>query len=159
MTEVLRAHQRSRRGMPGAASLCAMKYDTKIAIAVRDDLAAWQKLNVTAFLASGVAIGIDEVAGEPYEDAAGRRYLALFRQPVLVYAGSYEALSSAHARALERGLSAAIYTDEMFVTNNDVDNRAAVRSADPKQLRLAGIAIYGPRGIADKAFKGLRLHE
>src|SRR5215831_6725871 len=29
----------------------AMRFDTKIAIAVREDLAVWQKLNVTAFLA------------------------------------------------------------------------------------------------------------
>ena len=32
-----------------------MRFDTKIAIAVRGDLANWQQLNVTAFLASGVA--------------------------------------------------------------------------------------------------------
>ena len=29
-------------------------FDTKIAIIVRDDLAQWQKLNVTAFLMSGI---------------------------------------------------------------------------------------------------------
>jgi hypothetical protein len=29
-------------------------FDTKIAIVVREDLATWQKLNVTAFLTSGV---------------------------------------------------------------------------------------------------------
>ena len=32
-----------------------IRFDTKIAIAVRADLEPWQKLNVTAFLASGVA--------------------------------------------------------------------------------------------------------
>lgn len=37
-----------------------MRFDTKIAIVVRADLAAWQKLNVTAFLASGVATAFDE---------------------------------------------------------------------------------------------------
>jgi hypothetical protein len=31
-----------------------MTFDTKIAIVVRDDLAVWQKLNVTAFLTSGI---------------------------------------------------------------------------------------------------------
>jgi hypothetical protein len=30
-------------------------FETKIAIIVRDDLAVWQKLNVTAFLTSGIA--------------------------------------------------------------------------------------------------------
>ncbi len=32
-----------------------IRFDTKIAIAVRGDLEPWQKLNVTAFLASGIA--------------------------------------------------------------------------------------------------------
>ena len=65
-----------------------MRFDTKIAVAVRSDLETWQKLNVTAFLASGVAAGVAEVAGKPYEDGSGNRYLEMFRQPVLVYTGS-----------------------------------------------------------------------
>jgi hypothetical protein len=32
-----------------------MQFDTKIAIVIRADLEAWQKLNVASFLASGVA--------------------------------------------------------------------------------------------------------
>ncbi|GFG52041.1 DUF2000 family protein [Mycolicibacterium agri] len=43
---------------------------TKIAIVVRTDLQTWQKLNVTAFLASGVA------ASSP--DSIGRDYLGDF---------------------------------------------------------------------------------
>ena len=62
-----------------------MRFDTKIAIVVRADLAAWQKLNVTAFLASAVAAGRPEVIGANYADAAGSTYLPMFRQPVLVY--------------------------------------------------------------------------
>lgn len=30
-------------------------FDTKIAVLLRDDLASWQRLNVTAFLVSGLA--------------------------------------------------------------------------------------------------------
>ncbi|MFP3608153.1 DUF2000 family protein, partial [Paraburkholderia sp. SIMBA_053] len=30
-------------------------FETKVALIVRDDLAVWQKLNVVAFLATGVA--------------------------------------------------------------------------------------------------------
>ena len=45
-------------------------FDTKLAVVVRDDLAMWQKLNVTAFLTSGVVSGAGAgVVGEPYEDA------------------------------------------------------------------------------------------
>jgi hypothetical protein len=32
-----------------------MQFDTKIAVVLREDLAVWQKANVTAFLVSGIA--------------------------------------------------------------------------------------------------------
>jgi hypothetical protein len=38
-------------------------FDTKIIIVLRDDLQAWQKLNVTAFLMSGVAGAAPKVVG------------------------------------------------------------------------------------------------
>ena len=31
-----------------------IRFDTKIAVLVRDDLESWQRLNVTAFLVSGI---------------------------------------------------------------------------------------------------------
>jgi hypothetical protein len=49
-------------------------FDTKISIVVREDLATWQKLNVVAFLMSGVVGANADLIGEPYEDAAGNRY-------------------------------------------------------------------------------------
>ena len=48
-----------------------MDFDTKIAIVVRDDLATWQKLNVTAFLTSGVTGADQSLLGEDYQDAVG----------------------------------------------------------------------------------------
>lgn len=135
-----------------------MRFDTKIAIVVREDLPAWQKLNVTAFLASGVAGGIPEVLGKPYEDASGNRYLEMFRQPVLVYSGDGEAIAGAHRRALTRGLPAAVYTQELFATGNDDDNRAVVRAVAAEDLNLAGLAVHGPRNVVDKVLKGLTLH-
>jgi len=135
-----------------------MRFDTKIAIAVRADLAAWQKLNVTAFLASGVAAGLDGLTGKPYEDGSGNRYLPMFRQPVLVYAGEADILAAARERALARGLPTAIYTEDLFATGNDDDNRAAVSEVAAADLRLAGLAVYGPRNAVDKAMKGMRLH-
>jgi hypothetical protein len=47
-----------------------MILDTKVAIAVLDDLPVWQKLNVTAFLATSIAAAAPEAMGEPYEDTA-----------------------------------------------------------------------------------------
>src|SRR5262249_35792061 len=67
-----------KTGRPVTCHDGPMRFDTKIAVVVRSDLATWQKLNVTAFLASGVAAGVDEVAGKPYEDGSGNRYLEMF---------------------------------------------------------------------------------
>ena len=135
-----------------------MRFDTKIAVAVRADLETWQKLNVTAFLASGVAAGVAGVAGKPYEDGSGNRYLEMFRQPVLVYTGPGEALAAARERAVSRGMPTAIYTDEMFTTGDDDANRAVVQAVPAGSLVLAGIAVYGPRNAVDKVCKGLALH-
>jgi hypothetical protein len=135
-----------------------MRFDTKIAIAVRTDLAAWQRLNVTAFLASSVAAGAPEVIGQPYRDADDTGYLPMFRQPVLVYAGDAAALAAVRAAAVARGLPAAVYIEEMFKTGNDDDNRAAVRAVTADAMTLAGVAVYGPRNVVDKVVKGLPLH-
>jgi hypothetical protein len=133
------------------------RFDTKIAIAVRADLEPWQKLNVTAFLASGIAAAAD-VMGKPYEDGSGNTYLELFRQPVVVYAADGQVLSQAHQRALARGLLMAIYTMDMFATGHDDDNRAVVRAVAAADLQFAGLALHGPRNAVDKVFKGATLH-
>ncbi|MGO7202655.1 DUF2000 family protein, partial [Rhizobium ruizarguesonis] len=43
-------------------------FDTKIAVVLRNNLAGWQKLNVTAFLMTGIAGGHPEIIGEAYRD-------------------------------------------------------------------------------------------
>jgi hypothetical protein len=135
-----------------------MRFDTKIAIALRADLAAWQKLNVTAFLASAVAGGRPEVIGEPYQDGSGNDYLPMFRQPVLVYGATAAELTAMHGRALARELDIAVYIEEMFKTGHDDDNRAAVRAVEAADLPLVGLAVYGPKNAIDKVLKGLHLH-
>jgi hypothetical protein len=126
-----------------------MRFDTKIAIAVREDLATWQKLNVTAFLASAVAGGRPEVIGERYQDGSGHVYLPMFRQPVLVYAADAQALSDAHGRALARELDTALYIEEMFKTGHDADNRAA----GPRGRRR-GDAAGGAGGVRPEERRG-----
>ena len=56
-----------------------VRFNTKIAVVLREDLAVWQKLNVTAFLVSGVAGTDADTIGEPYEDESGFRYLPKYR--------------------------------------------------------------------------------
>jgi len=131
---------------------------SKIAVVVRDDLAGWQRLNVTAFLVSGIAATYPETIGVEYEDASDVRYLPMFGLPVLVYAADADAIRTAHRKALDRELGMAIYTEELFATGNDVDNRAAVRAVPTEKLALVGIAVHGSRNAVDKTLKGLTLH-
>lgn len=135
-----------------------IRFDTKIAVLLRDDLAGWQRLNVTAFLVSGLAATKPELVGEPYADADATPYLPMFRQPVLVFAGSKEVLVAAHARALARNVPLAVFTSDLFGTGNDADNRAAVRAVPRDALDLVGLALHGPRNAVDKILKGARLH-
>jgi hypothetical protein len=135
-----------------------IRFDTKIAVLLRDDLAAWQELNVCSFLMSGLAATHPETIGEPYEDADGTLYTAMFRQPVVVLAGGKETLAAAHARALARELRPSVYIWDMFATGNDRDNRAAVRAAGRDQLDLVGLGVYGPRNVVDKIMKGATKH-
>ncbi|WNV75166.1 DUF2000 domain-containing protein [Geodermatophilus sp. DSM 44513] len=136
----------------------APRWATKIAVLLREDLATWQRLNVTAFLASGIAATDPEVIGQPYADGDGTGYLPMFRQPVLVLTGPGDLLSRARTRALERGLAIAVFTADLFSTGADEDNRAAVRAVPGADLDLVGLAVHGPRAAVDKAFKGARMH-
>ncbi|MFE6285594.1 DUF2000 family protein [Streptomyces sp. NPDC057877] len=134
------------------------RFDTKIAVLLREDLEPWQRLNVTAFLVSGIGTAVPEVIGQPYEDADGVPYLSMFRQPVLVFEGTKETLTAAHARVLSRSLPRAVFTGDLFSTGHDDANRAAVRAVPTAELDLVGLAVYGPRNAVDKALKGARMH-
>lgn len=133
-----------------------MIYETKTALVLRRDLAAWQMANVAAFLAGGLAGTQAHMVGESYRDGAGRYYTALIREPVFVYGGTLEELRRTHQRALSRELVPAIYIEPMFTTTNDADNRAAVAAAPADALDFVGIAVHGPRRTIDKVVNGLK---
>jgi hypothetical protein len=135
-------------------------FPTKAAVVVRDDLAVWQRLNVTGFLVSGLVGGAGErVVGEDYVDADGARYLPMLVQPLLVLEASGEKLRTVRRRAGERGVPIAIYTAELFATGRDEENRAAVRSVPTEDLDLVGIGLRAPHRDADAVLRGLRRHE
>jgi len=133
-------------------------FDTKVAVAVRDDLETWQRLNVTAFLASGIAAANPQLIGAPYADADGQVYLALLGIPVLVFEAGADVLVAARERALRRDLPIAIYTTDMFRTGHDAANRAVVEEVPGADLDLVGLAVHGPRNAVDRILKGARLH-
>ena len=129
-----------------------------IAIVVRDDLEAWQRLNVTAFLTSAVTAANPELVGTDYQDADGQRYLRMLGVPVLVFEATGELLAAARSRAVQRQLPLAVYTRDMFATGHDADNRAAVCAVAGIDLDLVGIGLHGPKNAVDKVIKGTRLH-
>ena len=135
-----------------------VRFDTKIAVLLRDDLAVWQRLNVTAFLVSGLGTRVPELIGRPYEDADGNGYLPMFRQPLLVFEADKETITKAHARALNRDVELSVFTSDLFGTGNDDDNRAAVRAVPADGLDLVGMAVHGPKNGVDKIVKGARMH-
>jgi hypothetical protein len=135
-----------------------IRFDTKIVVLLRDDLEPWQRLNVTAFLVAGLGHAVPELIGEPFEDADGNVYLRTFRQPVLVFESGKEVVTAAHAKALGRGFPLMVFTADMFATDHDVANRAAVKAVRAGQLDLVGIAFHGPKNAVDKTLKGARMH-
>jgi len=133
---------------------CRMRFDTKIVVVLRDDLAPWQCLNATAFLSSAITSAFPQLIGEDYLDADDTRYLAMLGQPVLVMQGDAAALRAAHTRALARDAPLAIFTADLFRTGNDDDNRAAVRAVSRDRLDVVGLAVHAPRNAVDKIVKG-----
>jgi hypothetical protein len=135
-----------------------VQFETKLAVVLRDDLAVWQKTNVTAFLVSGIAGTVPGIVGEPYRDASGNEYLPMFVQPVLVYEADAAAIRRAYERAMSRDVELAVYTYELFETGNDAANRAAVASVAAEELDLVGVAFRAERKVVDKIVDRLRFH-
>ena len=111
-------------------------FDTKVAVVVREDLATWQRLNLTAFLMSGITPrrrGRDRRAlprcGRP------RVPVPLLVQPVVVFSADRSKLHTARERAQRRGLHVALYTA-------DTASRCARRARQKPPLRfLGGICV------------------
>ncbi|AQT81781.1 hypothetical protein B1R94_24800 [Mycolicibacterium litorale] len=133
-------------------------FDTKIAFVVREDLPAWQKLNVTAFLASGLAATSPESIGEDYLDADGTRYTPMFGEPAMVFGADAARLTRTLDRALSRHVVPAIFTADLFETTHDAANRCAVAGRARHELDLVGVAVRAQRRTVDKIVDGLRLH-
>lgn len=135
-----------------------MQFDTKIAIVVREDLATWQKLNVTAFLTSGVVGADASLLGEDYQDAAGNSYAPLLIQPVIVLACDGEKLKTIYRRAMDRGARLSLYIEDMFATGHDAANRETVKARQPDEMSIVGLALRDERKLVDKITKGAKMH-
>jgi hypothetical protein len=133
-------------------------FETKIAIVVREDLAGWQKLNVTAFLTSGIVGASQDLLGEPYEDADGNRYNALIIQPAIILAADRPGIRKIYERAMGRDIAMSLYIEDMFKTGHDAANREAVKKYTADALDVVGLALRDDRKIVDKITKGAKMH-
>ncbi|MDY3918831.1 MAG: DUF2000 domain-containing protein [Candidatus Limivivens sp.] len=134
-----------------------MEFDTKIKIVLRNDLEAWQELNITAFLMSGIA-GTQNIIGQPYVDADGVEYLPMSQQPIMIHSASGEQMKDLLKKALTKDVVLTIFTEELFNTYNDVDNRDMVSRFKTEELNLVGIGIRGKKNHVDRLLKGFELH-
>jgi hypothetical protein len=133
-------------------------FDTKIAIILREDLQSWQKLNVTAFLMSGIVGASPEIIGEQYRDSAGNAYHSLSIQPVIVLSAERAVIADIHKRALERQVRHALYIEEMFATGHDAANRAVFAEYGPDTAKVVGLALRADKKLVDKVTRGARMH-
>lgn len=135
-----------------------MRFETKIAIIIRNDLAVWQKLNVTAFLTTGIVGATDGLLGAPYRDADGNSYNALAIQPMIVLAADEVTIRKVYDRAMTRNAGLSLYTEDMFATGHDDANRAAVAQVHAADLKIVGLALRDERKTVDKITKGAKMH-
>ncbi len=133
-------------------------FETKIAIVLRDDLAVWQKLNVTAFLTSGIVGASEGLLGEPYEDASGNTYNPLAIQPMIVLSTDADGMQKIYRRAMGRGARLSLYIEDMFKTGHDAANRAAVKQYSPENMSVVGLALREDKKTTDKITKGAKMH-
>lgn len=133
-------------------------FETKFVVVVREDLAIWQKLNVTAFLATGVAAGNPDIIGENYRDAASNVYHPMSRQPIIVLSANSEILAKIHQRTLQRDIASSLYVEEMFSTGHDADNREVFAKFSPEDANVVGLSFLAGKKVADKITKGARMH-
>jgi hypothetical protein len=135
-----------------------MEYDTKIKIVLRNDLETWQKLNITAFLMSGIA-GTQNIIGQPYVDKDQVQYLPMSQQPIMIHSATGDQMNDLLKKALTKDVVISIFTEELFNTFNDEDNRTMVANFKTDELNLVGVGIRGKKNHVDRLLKGFELHK
>jgi hypothetical protein len=133
-------------------------FDTKIAIVLRNNLASWQKLNVTAFLVSGIVGQYPDMIGELYRDRSGNLYNPLSVQPMIVLSADDVTIAAIHRRALERDVTSSLFIEDMFATGHDAANRDVFGQFSPEDARVVGIALRAEKKIVDRITKGATMH-
>ena len=120
--------------------------------------AVWQKLNVTAFLTSGIVAQFPDIIGEPYRDRAGNLYNPLSIQPVIVLSADRADARRDPPPGAGARRDGIAYVEEMFSTGFDAANRAVFAEFAPEDAKVVGIALRADKKLVDKITKGARMH-
>lgn len=134
------------------------QFPTKTAIVVERNLLPWQELNVTAFLASAIAFRFPETMGPEFNDASNVNYLAIFRQPVLIFQAKQNDLKKVYRKARENNLFVGIYTRPIFQTQGE-DNIKAIAAIKEEEQDLVGVVLYGETDLVNQCTNGISLHK
>ena len=94
--------------------------------------------------ATGVAAEAPEALGEPYEDAAGRRYGRMLGQPMLVFSADLNGLQAAHRQALSREPRSCPTCTRCFRPGTTRPT-ATCFAGDAENLDFVGLALRGRR--------------
>jgi hypothetical protein len=97
--------------------------------------------------------------GQPYVDKDMNEYLPMAVQPVMIHTASGIELGELLKKAMNKDVVITIYTEDLFTTYNDDDNRACVAKYEQEELNLVGVGIRGKKNHVDKLFKGYALHK
>lgn len=124
-----------------------MIVDKKMAIAVSDHLLIEQKLQVVAFLTSGLVAQHSDVMGTPYEDFEGNLFSPLMTCVPNICCVDEMAIGNMHRRAISQSVRVAVFVDEWFDTAKDEARRAMFQRFDPNTVNVVGIALYAPHDI------------
>ena len=92
------------------------------------------------------------------DDLAGWQKINAAAFLVSGIAGTVVGVRRAFERARSRGVTPAVYTQELFTTNHDEANRGAVAAVATDDLDLVGIAFRAERKTVDKIVDRLRFH-
>lgn len=131
----------------------------RLVIVLHPDIPTWQSLNITAFLASGLASIRNNLLGSPYVDGSGVTHTRLFSQPVVVLQANTAHLQSliVKARATDE-IGSSVFVRGMLLTDSDADNRATISNVPTAQLDLLGIGLVGPKNKLNKLLAGVPKH-
>ncbi len=81
------------------------------------------------------------------------------QQPIMIHSATGDQMNDLLKKALTKDVVISIFTQELFNTFNDEDNRTMVANFKTDELNLVGLGIRGKKNHVDRLLKGFELHK